>query len=52
MLANGQSVKKIAVHMERSERSVRDYVSNAVTKLKATSRDQAVADAVREGHIV
>jgi two-component system response regulator DesR len=52
MLADGQSVKQIAVQMERSERSIRDYISNAVAKMKAKSRDQAVADAVRKGHIV
>jgi len=52
MLANGQSVKQIAAQMERSERLVRDYISNAVGKMKAKSRDQAVADAVRKGHIM
>jgi DNA-binding NarL/FixJ family response regulator len=50
-LADGQSVKQIAVQMERSERSVRDYVSNAVGKMKARSREHAVADAVRTGRI-
>jgi DNA-binding NarL/FixJ family response regulator len=52
MLANGQSVKQISGRMERSERSIRDYISNAAGKMKAKSRDQAVADAVCKGHIV
>lgn len=51
MLADGQSVKRIAVQMERSERSVREYVSNAVGKMKVKSREHAIADAVRTGHI-
>jgi DNA-binding NarL/FixJ family response regulator len=52
MLANGQSVKQIAAQMERSERSIRDYIGHAIGKMKAKSREQAIADAVRRGHIV
>jgi two-component system response regulator DesR len=52
MLADGQNVKQIATQMQRSERSVRDYVSSAVGKMRAKSREQAIADAVRKGQIV
>ena len=52
MLANGQSVKQIAAQMERSERSVRDYISGAIAKMKVKSREHAIANAVRKGHIV
>lgn len=52
MLANGQSVKQIAAQMERSERSVRDYISSAITKMRAKSREQAIAGAIRKGRIV
>jgi len=37
-LANGQSVKQIAAQMERLERSVRDYISGAIAKMKVKSR--------------
>jgi two-component system response regulator DesR len=51
-LADGQNVRQIATQLHRSDRSVRGYVSSAVAKMKAKSREQAIADAVREGHIV
>jgi len=51
-LADGQSVSQIATELHRSDRSVRGYVSSAVAKMKAKSREQAIADAVRKGHIV
>ena len=52
MLADGQSVQQIAMQMHVSERTVRGYLSDAVKKMRAKSREQAVADAVRKGHIV
>lgn len=52
MLADGQSVKQIAAQMERSERSIRDYIGRAVGKMKVRSREQAIADAVRKGQIM
>jgi two-component system response regulator DesR len=52
MLADGQSVKQIAAQMDRSERSVRDYISSSIAKMKVKSREQAIADAVRKGHIM
>jgi two-component system response regulator DesR len=51
-LADGQNVRQIATQLHRSDRSVRGYLSSAVAKMKAKSREQAIADAVREGHIV
>ncbi|MHC4620602.1 MAG: LuxR C-terminal-related transcriptional regulator, partial [Planctomycetota bacterium] len=52
MLADGQNVQRIAMQMHVSERTVRGYLSEAVKKMRAKSREQAIADAVRKGHIV
>jgi DNA-binding NarL/FixJ family response regulator len=52
MLADGQSVKQIAAQMGRSERSIRDYVSRTVGKMKARSREQTVAAAIRRRQIL
>ena len=52
MLADGQRVQKIAMQMHVSERTVRGYLSEAVRRMRAKSREQAIADAVRKGHIV
>ena len=52
MLAHGQSVQQIAMQMHGSAPTVRGYLSEAVKRVRARSRKQAVADDVRKGHIV
>ncbi|MCH1624520.1 LuxR C-terminal-related transcriptional regulator [Ferdinandcohnia quinoae] len=49
LLAEGYDNKKMAELLYLSEHTIRDYVSNLMTKLKAKNRTQVVASAFRLG---
>ena len=51
LLAQGRATREVAQELSYSERTVKSIVHDAVTKLGARSRTQAVAFAVREGLI-
>jgi len=49
LVAEGQSNKDIARHLDISERTARTHVSHLLTKMGLTSRTQAALLAVKEG---
>jgi DNA-binding NarL/FixJ family response regulator len=49
LIADGQSNKDIALHLDISERTARTHVSHLLTKMGLTSRTQAALLAVKEG---
>ncbi|HEX2088294.1 MAG TPA: response regulator transcription factor [Solirubrobacteraceae bacterium] len=51
LIADGRLIREVASELCYSERTVKMVLSNAVNKLGARSRSQAVAHAVREGLI-
>ncbi|MDX6677046.1 MAG: hypothetical protein QOE31_1098 [Solirubrobacteraceae bacterium] len=51
LIAQGHATREVALELSYSERTVKSVVHDAVTKLGARSRAQAVAFAVREGLI-
>jgi DNA-binding NarL/FixJ family response regulator len=51
LIADGRLLREVADELSYSERTVKMVLSNAVGKLGARSRSQAVAHAVREGII-
>jgi DNA-binding CsgD family transcriptional regulator len=51
LIADGHPTREVAERLCYSERTVKSVVHDAVTKLNARSRSQAVAQAVREGLI-
>jgi DNA-binding NarL/FixJ family response regulator len=51
LIADGQATREVARELSYSERTVKNVLHDAVTKLHARSRSQAVARAVRSGLI-
>ena len=51
LIAAGQATREVASELSYSERTVKNVLHDAVTKLHARSRSQAVAVAVRSGLI-
>lgn len=51
LIADGHPTREVAHELSYSERTVKNVLHDVVTKLKARSRSQAVAFAVREGLI-
>jgi DNA-binding NarL/FixJ family response regulator len=51
LISQGHATREVAHELSYSERTVKSVVHDAVTKLGARSRAQAVASAVREGLI-
>lgn len=51
LLADGKLTREVAQELSYSERTVKTVIRDAVTKLGASSRSQAIACAVREGLI-
>jgi DNA-binding NarL/FixJ family response regulator len=51
LFADGKLTREVADDMAYSERTVKTLLHDAVTKLGATSRSQAIAYAVRDGLI-
>jgi len=51
LLANGHLYSRIAERLGIAEITVRTHVQSARNKLKASTREQAIAIAVRDGHI-
>jgi DNA-binding NarL/FixJ family response regulator len=51
LIADGHPTREVAQELSYSERTVKNVLHDAVTKLNARSRSQAVAFAVREGLI-
>jgi DNA-binding NarL/FixJ family response regulator len=51
LIAAGQATREVASELSYSERTVKNVLHDAVTKLHARSRTQAVAVAVRSGLI-
>ncbi len=51
LFADGKLTREVACDMAYSERTVKTVLRDAVTKLGATSRSQAIAYAVRDGLI-
>ena len=51
LVADGHATRDVAKHLSYSERTIKNIIHDAVTKLNARTRSQAVAAAVREGLI-
>lgn len=51
LLADGHATREVAARLSYSERTVKNVLHDAVTKLGARSRSEAIAQAVREGLI-
>src|SRR3954468_2729713 len=51
LLADGHPTREVAERLSYSERTVKNVLHDAITKLGARSRSQAVAHAVRDGLI-
>lgn len=51
LIADGLPTREVAQHLSYSERTVKNVLHDAVTKLGVRSRSQAVAHAVRDGLI-
>ena len=51
LVADGHPTREVAKHLSYSERTIKNIIHDAVTKLNARTRSQAVAEAVREGLI-
>jgi DNA-binding NarL/FixJ family response regulator len=49
LVAEGQSNRDIALHLDISERTARSHVSHLLTKMGLTSRTQAALLAIKEG---
>ena len=49
MVAEGMTTQEIASHLSRTEVTVKWHVTNAMRKLGAASRAEAVAIAIRHG---
>ena len=51
LIAEGRQTREVARELSYSERTVKNVLHDAATKLHARSRSQAVASAVRSGLI-
>ncbi|MDH4235772.1 MAG: LuxR C-terminal-related transcriptional regulator, partial [Nitrospira sp.] len=48
LLAQGKTNKEIAVHLQLSDKTIKNYLANVYTKLNVNRRTEAVAWFIRE----
>jgi len=51
LLVNNKTTKEIAKHLDISEKTVRNHISNVMQKLSVSGRAQAVVELIKLGEI-